>query len=433
MLFAGAALVTGIAIMALVPWGKGLARTDENYYTVILNGNEIGNVSDVAIAENAYAQARIRLEEEWKDGVYVDGTLSLVENHAWRGAATEQNILEDKIYQELSKSVVDVQQTVYTLSVGDVSVVLSSLEEVAEVVDSVKDIYEAGDDYQTVITESDSERFGTATCELVQASIEPENRPMVMASGDGTVDESGNAETDVVSFGNDIEIVETYAEETVSVEEAVSMIKDALQVVSVKEETYTEEIAYSVEYVYDDSMYSDSSEIVQEGQAGSREVTAEVTYQNGVEIQRTVLDSVVTAEPVSQIIKVGTESRPEFAFPLSNPRISDVYGPRWGRMHWGMDFSCSIGTDVMASAGGTVVEAAYRSDYGYTVVIAHDNGMETRYAHMSCLLVSEGNAVSQGDVIGLSGNTGDSTGPHLHFEIIDSAGNRINPADYLYK
>ena len=251
MLFAGAALVTGIAIMALVPWGKGLARTDENYYTVILNGNEIGNVSDVAIAENAYAQARIRLEEEWKDGVYVDGTLSLVENHAWRGAATEQNILEDKIYQELSKSVVDVQQTVYTLSVGDVSVVLSSLEEVAEVVDSVKDIYEAGDDYQTVITESDSERFGTATCELVQASIEPENRPMVMASGDGTVDESGNAETDVVSFGNDIEIVETYAEETVSVEEAVSMIKDALQVVSVKEETYTEEIAYSVEYVYD--------------------------------------------------------------------------------------------------------------------------------------------------------------------------------------
>ncbi len=202
--------------------------------------------------------------------------------------------------------------------------------------------------------------------------------------------------------------------------------------VTVNQEVYEETIDFTTEYVTDENEYTDYMEVIQPGQAGVQKVTAQVNYQNGVETGRTVLNTEVLQQPVTQIIKVGTKEKPQFVLPLKNPVISDVFGPRWGRVHRGMDFACNIGTEVLASAGGIVEEATYRNDYGYTVVINHGNGMKTRYAHMSKLLVSNGEEVIQGQTVGLSGNTGDSTGPHLHFELIQN-GTRIDPQPYLYQ
>lgn len=431
-MFAGAAAVVGTCIMMLVSWSEGFARADENYYTVLVNGKQVGNVASVSEAEDAFARARIRLENQDSEAVYVDSSMSVVENDAWIGSCVEQSVLEDRIYKELSDSLVEVQAPAYVLSVGDTSVVLSSLEEITEVINTVKDLYDDREEYQAVITEAEDSRFGTATCELVQAGIEPVNRPIVMAAGDDSRVSQGTDEA--VSFGNSIEIVQTYSAgiQAMSVEEAVDTVKSALQVVCVSQETYSEAIDFTTEYIYNDSQYTDYSLVMQDGQAGERTVRAEITYENGVETERNILSSEVVKEPVIQIIEVGTMERPEYALPLANAVISDVYGPRWGRMHWGMDFSCRTGTEVLASAGGTVSEAVYRNDYGYTVVINHGDGMQTRYAHMSQLLVGEGDSVNQGDVVGLSGSTGDSTGPHLHFEII-ADGYRVNPEEYLYQ
>ncbi len=84
----------------------------------------------------------------------------------------------------------------------------------------------------------------------------------------------------------------------------------------------------------------------------------------------------------------------------------------------------------MASCGGTVIQAGWYGGYGYCVTIQHGNGMQTRYAHMSRALVSVGDYVQQGEVIGRSGSTGNSTGPHVHFEIIVN-GIKVNPLTYL--
>ena len=89
-----------------------------------------------------------------------------------------------------------------------------------------------------------------------------------------------------------------------------------------------------------------------------------------------------------------------------------------------------IGTAVMASSGGTVTRAGWGSGYGYVVYIQHADGRETRYGHLSKVLVSVGQKVSQGQKIALSGNTGRSTGPHLHFEIRIN-GQAVNPLNYL--
>ena len=109
-------------------------------------------------------------------------------------------------------------------------------------------------------------------------------------------------------------------------------------------------------------------------------------------------------------------------------RIHPIYGTR--RLHAGTDFGVDEGTPVHAADGGVVVEAGWISGYGYTVIIDHGNGMSTLYAHNSDVAVSPGQTVSKGQVVSYSGNTGGSTGPHLHFEVRIN-GEPTDPMGYL--
>ncbi|MFP4662699.1 MAG: LysM peptidoglycan-binding domain-containing M23 family metallopeptidase [Halanaerobiales bacterium] len=111
-------------------------------------------------------------------------------------------------------------------------------------------------------------------------------------------------------------------------------------------------------------------------------------------------------------------------------RISSYFGPRWGREHEGIDYAVNVGTRVKAARSGKVIYSDWSAGYGYTVVIEHQKGVRTLYAHNSKLLVRGGQWVERGQVISLSGNTGRSTGPHLHFEI-QINGNPVNPLNYL--
>ncbi len=99
--------------------------------------------------------------------------------------------------------------------------------------------------------------------------------------------------------------------------------------------------------------------------------------------------------------------------------------------HTGLDIGAPIGTPIKASAGGTVTFSGYKGSYGYMVVISHGNGIETYYGHCSKLYATVGQSVNQGDVIAAVGNTGNSTGPHLHLEIRVN-GVAYNPQNYLY-
>ncbi len=121
----------------------------------------------------------------------------------------------------------------------------------------------------------------------------------------------------------------------------------------------------------------------------------------------------------------------QFIYPVEG-RISSYFGPRWGRQHEGIDFAVNVGTQVKAARAGRVVYSQWANGYGYTVVIEHQKGIRTLYAHNSKLLVRGGQWVEQGQVISLSGNTGNSTGPHLHFEI-QINGQPVNPLNYIRK
>lgn len=131
----------------------------------------------------------------------------------------------------------------------------------------------------------------------------------------------------------------------------------------------------------------------------------------------------------SQQAATGAASSSGFAWPMCAP-VTSEYGQRWGRMHRGIDQGASSGSPIGASKAGTVIFADWQGGYGRMVMIDHHDGVVTAYAHMSSFSVSAGASVSQGQTIGAVGNTGNSTGPHLHFETRVN-GSAVNPRQYL--
>ncbi|MBS4030345.1 MAG: peptidoglycan DD-metalloendopeptidase family protein [Clostridiales bacterium] len=148
----------------------------------------------------------------------------------------------------------------------------------------------------------------------------------------------------------------------------------------------------------------------------------------------TVAASTVTttiAEPKRDVVVASrTASRTTgFIWPTQG-NISSGYGPRWGRFHYGIDIATKTGTPIVAVAAGTVVESGWRTGYGYMIHLNHHDGWESLYAHASKLYVKSGQAVQKGEKIAAVGQTGNSTGPHLHLELIFE-GKHQNPLKHL--
>ena len=124
-----------------------------------------------------------------------------------------------------------------------------------------------------------------------------------------------------------------------------------------------------------------------------------------------------------------TPSAAGFIWPVHGV-VTSSYGWRWGRMHEGIDIAVGSGTPVVSAAAGTVIVAGWLGGYGNLVVVDHGNGIATAYGHNSTVTVGTGQYVAQGQLIAYSGNTGNSTGPHVHFEVRIN-GAAVDPFGYL--
>ena len=216
----------------------------------------------------------------------------------------------------------------------------------------------------------------------------------------------------------------------------ITVPQPELTVMTVEQSTYEGAYYGEVQYVYNDSWYTTKSVVLQEEEAGYHQVTALVTKQNGAEVNRDIIDEEVLSEPVCKIVEVGTQTPPTYIKPLSGGRQTSGFGRRKAPTkgastnHRAIDWATPTGTAIWASSGGTVTVAGWQSGYGYVVYINHPDGNQTRYGHLSKILVSVGQQVKQGQKIALSGNTGRSTGPHLHFELRVN-GTPVNPYNYI--
>lgn len=127
-----------------------------------------------------------------------------------------------------------------------------------------------------------------------------------------------------------------------------------------------------------------------------------------------------------------TTTAPDWVSPMPGAEITSCYGQRWGVLHAGIDLAKPAGTPIQAAGAGTVIVAGWAyTGYGISVVVDHGNGILTHYAHMSEATATVGDRVAPGDEIGREGSTGDSTGPHLHFEVHNGLWNQLDPGPWM--
>jgi murein DD-endopeptidase MepM/ murein hydrolase activator NlpD len=221
----------------------------------------------------------------------------------------------------------------------------------------------------------------------------------------------------------------------------VKPLKPALDVVIELENTIVESIPFKIQYQKVNNLYKNQKMIIKEGSEGQKEVRYNITLLNGYQRRLRVKDEKTVKEPVNAIVQIGTRTtafrggRINYGV-VDGKRISSLFGyrihPITGRrrFHDGLDIAAVTGKNVYAYTDGRVVETGWNGGYGNCILIDHGNGLKTRYAHLSKIFVRIGQRVGTGERIGAVGSSGNSTGPHLHFEVIKN-GRTQNPLNYL--
>src|SRR5918994_3488779 len=166
----------------------------------------------------------------------------------------------------------------------------------------------------------------------------------------------------------------------------------------------------------------DTLSTVQEDKEHALEHMAELQAQSAS------LAAKIRSAQSTSVVTTGPPSASGFIWPVHGV-LTSGFGWRWGRMHEGIDLAASTGTPVVAAASGTVIVAGWLGGYGNLVVIDHGNGISTAYGHNTSVAVGFGQSVAQGQLVAYSGNTGHSTGPHVHFEVRIN-GSPVDPLGY---
>ena len=198
----------------------------------------------------------------------------------------------------------------------------------------------------------------------------------------------------------------------------------------------SQKIDYEVEEYEDNTICKGKSKIIQQGKSGEKLVTEQISYINNEETSRNVINEEITIDPVAQIVAIGTGDdgeivgTGEFSPPLRG-KLTSAFGQRWGKFHGGVDIAAETGTPIYAADNGKVIFAQNCGSYGLLIKIDHANGYVTYYAHCSGFAADVGDYVTKGEKIAMVGNTGNSTGPHCHFEVRNN-GKQLNPAEFIF-
>ena len=499
-------------------FSKGIVtfeESEENYFHVVLNGEEVGTLGEADQAQELLIQARREIAENADKLVLMDLDLSCVGEKVLWGQVDDEETVLARMKSVMENSIRETMHRSYTVKVNDYMVNLGDIGEVKTLLQAAVSKYDAEGKFTVELEQDSTRELNVLTAEVVsiegqeketeeqavsafpEAGIEAKITDAI-ASADPEIEKNfGEYELGILSmnFAQEVEIVETYLpesqlkpveqaieevtkeQETVTTYEVVS--GDTLSEISLKvniplddliamnetlenensmirvgdeliitvpepelsvkyqEENYVEEV-YDADVIYvdEDSWYTNQTQVLQQPSSGFRKVIAVTSYLDNKVVDREIIKEEIVMEAVPKIVKRGTRIPPTYIKPISGGRLSSGYGKRSrptkgaSTFHKGVDWAVPTGTAVYASCGGTVARAGWGSGYGYVVYINHEDGRQTRYGHLSKVLVKAGQTVKQGEKIALSGNTGVSTGSHLHFEILIN-GVQKNPLNYL--
>ena len=479
------AFLIALAGLFLLPSYTKIEKTGNNVYEITLNGEQVGTVSDTKDADSLLWQARKEIAKEEDVLFLADAELSVTGREAYFAQFTGEDEIIANMKEVLTASQISTIRPAFTIKINQLMINLSSVLEVSEALQAALDQYQEGKQFVAQLGPDQTRELNVLTVEAKSAEEkkeeekEEQDRPLVagctraladmvkdtQAAKELTFDDFDYGLTRL-SYSDQQQIYEVQQGDTLSeiaincdipldkiielndsLEDENSMIRvgeelvvtspePALSIDRQEEVYYEEDYEADIQYVYNDDWYTTDTQILQQPSAGHRKVAALKSYHNKKETETEILKEEVTVAAVPKIIEKGTKIPPTYIKPISGGRLSSQFGRRKAptkgasTYHKGVDWATPVGTKVVASSAGTVARAGWGSGYGYVVYINHADGRQTRYGHLSKVLVRVGDQVSQGQKIALSGNTGRSTGAHLHFEIL-IGGAQVNPLQYL--
>lgn len=414
-------------------------------YAVTVDGEQVGVVAD----QEVVAQAIQAVEEAGANilgyDYQVEGDIQYQFEVSLRSDLSQQSDIQDYFFTQLDE--VSGELRMYQVSVDGATVgVIKNEEDLNQLLENMKAKY-------TTENTVSAEFLDTVTVEPVYTAdtvltVEEMEQALQASSNGSTTYTVVQGDTfNAIAYANDMSVSDLKAlNPNVDINRLmvgdvlnVKELTPVLSVQTVDNITYTESIECPVETREDSSMYKGETKIITQGVEGEAQVNATVTYVNGQETERVINSSVTVREPTTTVKAVGTKEKPKtastgsYSWPITG-RITSYFGGRYifgsYSYHSGIDISCSYGAAIKAADGGTVTFAGYKGSYGYLVIITHDNGTQTYYAHNSSLLVSAGQKVYKGQQIAKAGSTGRSTGTHCHFEV-RVRGTSVNPLSYL--
>lgn len=469
--YAITAIASCLAVLCCMPiLGStfGLATT---YCEVLLDGEVIGAVDDPSVVDEAFLNARARIARETNGLVLANVECDFQQIEKLIGSTLPQEELEQVIYDLMQEKVKTAKQKYYLVKVNEFTVNLASMDEVKALLEAALEPYDPDGLFQVEVISDNSRELNAFTVQVVpkeelsegdglkaldfyekveiaEAYIDADKLTSLDEAIDAVTKEKEKNTVYEVQAGDTLSVIANsrgyYVDEVLALnpgltrdatlhigdEIIISVPEPELSIYTTVQSTYEEDYYAETQYIDNDSWYTTQEVVRQEAVAGHHEVTVLITSKNNTETGREMIQETVMSEPVAKIIEKGTQTPPTYIKPLTGGTLTSTFKWRWGRMHKGVDWAVPTGTAVRASCGGTVVSAGWSSGYGYCITLRHPDGRQTRYAHLSKILVSAGQKVDQNQKIALSGNTGRSTGPHLHFEILIN-GTQVNPLKYL--
>ena len=459
------------ALLCFVPILGDTYGMETTYCEVLLDGEVIGAVSDPSVVDQAFLDARAQIARETRGLVLANVACDFRQVEKLVGSTLEADGLEELIYNLMQEKVKTAKQKYYLVKVNEFTVNLATMEEVKALLLAALEPYYPDGMFDVEVVSDTSRELNAFTIEVIPKGEIPEGDGLkaldffekveiaeayidagqltgLADAIEAVTKEKEKNQTYEVQAGDTLSVIANsrgyYVDEVLALnpgltrdavlqigdEIVISVPEPELSITSVVQSTYEEDYFAETQYIDNDSWYTTERVVRQEAAAGHHEVTVMTVSKNQTETSREMIAENVTLEPVPEIIEKGTQTPPTYIKPITGGRFTSGFKMRWGRMHKGIDWATPVGTAVRASCGGTVVSAGWSSGYGYCITLRHPDGRQTRYAHLSKILVSAGQHVDQNERIALSGNTGRSTGPHLHFEIIIN-GSQVNPLSYL--
>ncbi len=441
------ATLSALLVLAVLNYYNYYTYINSFTYVVYLDGEEIGYVAAEELVEDFMAE--LHAETAAKLGYDVGTRQKITVAYELRKGAVE----DEEQVKSILRERIDFNRYAYMLVINNrPALAVSSLEEYERIIDGLKKSYVCEAENKVIqsvcLTDTVEARLVLLEREKLYSAEEAlqilkngtSRREIYLVSRGDTLWSIAERNNLTLSEIQEANPHLTEVDRLMPGDEISLVVPNPLVGVAVTEEVEAEEaIKFETAYKDDASLYKGQQRIIQLGKNGRKKVIYLLTLKNGREIGRKVLSETVIEEPRQQIVARGTKPLPEgtivgtgrFMWPVAGGgRITSRYGYRWGRFHYGLDIGAPAGTAVVAADGGTVIQSGWMGRYGLLVTIDHHNGYVTKYAHNSSNLVTVGQKVQKGQQIARVGSTGNSTGPHLHFEVIKN-GKNVDPLSYL--